>query len=218
MNVTGYWVRVEYTVYPDSDRGPRPIMKHVKNIAELIEKGESQSVEFKTSFERETIETLVAFANSEGGHVLVGVADNGDVVGVTVSKETLNKWLVQVKSVTSPALIPDIAAYKHDGKTIIMFTVEEYPVKPVNTRGRYFKRVASANHQHELSEINELYMRSLQLSWDASPASDESLDALSIGKIENFVAKVNDGGRFSLDSSPLNALEKLKYVTHDSPT
>lgn len=52
-------------------------MKSVKGIAALIAEGESQTVEFKTSFERETIETLVAFANTRGGRVLVGVADNG---------------------------------------------------------------------------------------------------------------------------------------------
>ncbi|MDO3377823.1 AlbA family DNA-binding domain-containing protein [Geoalkalibacter halelectricus] len=45
-----------------------------KTIDKLLESGESQTVEFKTSFGREVIETLVAFANAQGGTVLVGIA------------------------------------------------------------------------------------------------------------------------------------------------
>ena len=37
--------------------------------------GESETEEFKTSFDKNTIETLVAFANTRGGDVLIGVSD-----------------------------------------------------------------------------------------------------------------------------------------------
>ena len=73
-------------------------------IHKLIEAGESQTVEFKTSFDRETIETLVAFANTSGGVVLVGIVDNGAVKGVNLGKETLNDWLSQIKSASSPSI------------------------------------------------------------------------------------------------------------------
>ncbi len=66
-------------------------MKRPLDIAELIAAGESQTVEFKTSFDRETIETLVAFANAQGGRVLIGVTDRGAIAGVTIGKETLNQ-------------------------------------------------------------------------------------------------------------------------------
>jgi predicted HTH transcriptional regulator len=58
----------------------------------------------------------------------------------------LNEWLGQIKSATSPALIPDLAAFTEAGKTVVSIHISEFPVKPVNTRGRYFKRVASSNH------------------------------------------------------------------------
>ncbi len=94
----------------------------------------------------------------------------------------------------------------------------EYPVKPISTRGRYFKRVAAANHQLRLSEITDLYMQSLQLSGDAYEAPRDTLDALSLPKIERFIAQVNQSGRFTLDQSPLFALEKLKYIVNGRPT
>jgi ATP-dependent DNA helicase RecG len=44
-------------------------------IQDLIKKGESECLEFKTSFGKETMETLSAFANSKGGVVLIGLND-----------------------------------------------------------------------------------------------------------------------------------------------
>ena len=189
-----------------------------ETILNLVNRGESETVEFKTSFDRETVETLVAFANTRGGTVLIGVADDGSVRGATLGKETLNDWLGQVKSATSPAIIPDIDAIQVEGRIVVAIRVGEYPVKPISTRGRYFKRVAAANHQLGLSEITDLYMQSLQLSWDAYEAPRETLDALSLPKIERFIAQVNQSGRFTLDPSPLFALEKLKYIANGRPT
>jgi predicted HTH transcriptional regulator len=47
-------------------------------VEKIIKKmKESQHVEFKSSFNDEVIKTLVAFANTNGGKVLVGVRNNG---------------------------------------------------------------------------------------------------------------------------------------------
>jgi len=40
-------------------------------INQLILAGESQTLEFKTTFDKATVESLVAFANAQGGTVLV---------------------------------------------------------------------------------------------------------------------------------------------------
>jgi ATP-dependent DNA helicase RecG len=62
-----------------------------QNIHAFLKAGESETLEFKSSFDRETIETLVALANTSGGIILVGVADKGSITGVTTGKETLNE-------------------------------------------------------------------------------------------------------------------------------
>ena len=123
------------------------MMSTKPNMSDLLKNGESATIEFKSSFGRETIEPLVAFANASGGTVLVGVNDDAVPCGVTVAKETLNEWLGQIKSATSPTIIPEIENHYESGRTIVSIHISEYPVKPVNTRGRYFKRVASSNQQ-----------------------------------------------------------------------
>ena len=44
-----------------------------------IPKSESKTVEFKSAFNHDAIVSLVAFANSDGGNVYVGVRDDGKV-------------------------------------------------------------------------------------------------------------------------------------------
>ena len=188
-------------------------------LLERIASGESQTLEFKTSFDKASIESLVAFANTQGGTVLVGISDGAKVQGVTVGKETLNEWLGQIKSATSPSLIPDLVAHPLNGKTVVAIRVAEFPVKPVSTRGRYYKRIASSNHALALNEIADLYWQSLQISWDAHPAHQVSLADLSPAKIERFIQRVNASGRFALESgTPPAALEKLNYIVNGQPT
>ena len=106
---------------------------------QLLLPSESQALEYKASFDKATVELLVAFEYAKGGSVLAGVKDNGDVRGVTLGKETLNEWLGQTKSATS-APYSDIEIEEIKGKTVVVIRVTEFPVKPVNSRGRYLKR------------------------------------------------------------------------------
>ncbi|MGE3550661.1 MAG: helix-turn-helix domain-containing protein, partial [Geobacter sp.] len=190
----------------------------VADIELLLSAGESEAVEFKSSFDREAIETLAAFANASGGTVLVGVTDTATVRGVMLGKETLNEWLGQIKASTSPSIIPDIEPVAFQGKTIVVLSTPAFPVKPVACKGKYFRRTASSNHQMQLSQIADMYLQSLQISWDSYTHAPAGLDDLDLQQIEHFIVEVNDHGRFQLDQSPLAALEKLRLIRGDQPT
>jgi ATP-dependent DNA helicase RecG len=73
----------------------------------MIPKAESLHTEFKPSFSDEAIISLLAFSNSKGGVVYIGISDNAEVKGVNVGKETLQNWINEVKIKTTPQLIPD---------------------------------------------------------------------------------------------------------------
>ena len=63
-----------------------------EDLKKLLEGGESETVEFKASFDKEILETSAAFANTKGGVILIGVSDRGDIKGVQIGKETLKDW------------------------------------------------------------------------------------------------------------------------------
>jgi len=95
-------------------------------LLELIAQGEGAHVEFKSSFQKEAIETLAAFANAQGGAVLLGVSDAGKVAGVTLHAETIQGWVNQCKQITSPRIIPDVDLVALDDKTVAAISVGEY--------------------------------------------------------------------------------------------
>ena len=74
--------------------------------------------EFKTAFNHDSIVTLSAFANTAGGTVYVGVADDGRVIGVDLSSHSMESWTNEIKQKTEPSIIPDIDRVEVDGKTI----------------------------------------------------------------------------------------------------
>ena len=123
---------------------------------------ENQQIEFKSGFNEDVIETLTAFANTNGGRVLVGVSNNGvPVKNFTIGEESLQQWLNEIKTKTQPSIIPNAEVIEYKGSDVVEFSVHEFPVKPVACRGRYFKRVKNSNHQLSPTEIADLNMQTL---------------------------------------------------------
>ena len=57
----------------------------IEYIRQIIKKGESIDIEFKESksnISKDVYESVCAFLNRNGGHIFLGVKDNGDIVGV----------------------------------------------------------------------------------------------------------------------------------------
>lgn len=145
---------------------------------------EDDYTEFKSSFSDAVIEALTAFANTKGGKVLVGVDDTGNPIhGFILGQESLQKWVIEVKNKTQPGIIPNAQIVQVKGSAVGELSVKEFPVKPVAFRGRYFKRIKNSNHQLNPTEISDLHLRSLQLSWDSYPYPGAHFDDLNKEKI-----------------------------------
>ena len=103
---------------------------------------ENLNTEFKSSFNDEVIETLVAFANTHGGKVLVGVDNKGmPIKKFMIGDETVQQWINEIKTKTQPSLIPDSTIIDRVGGKVVELSVKEFPVKPVSFRGRYYNMI-----------------------------------------------------------------------------
>jgi len=187
------------------------------DIFEILKKGESETVEFKTRFNKETIVSLAAFANTKGGKVVVGVDNKGRVIGIDVGPETVQRYLNEIKVATYPQIIPNVDKHQIDGKTVLVFEISEYPVKPISFKNRYYKRVRNSNHMLTLDEIVDLQQQSLNISYDAYPLK-ENLSSLDTALLEKFVETINSRGRITLQDDLLTNLTKLKLVQAGKPT
>ncbi|OIP85069.1 MAG: hypothetical protein AUK44_00560 [Porphyromonadaceae bacterium CG2_30_38_12] len=183
-----------------------------------IPTSESDQIEFKTSFNEDVIVSLVAFANTKGGSVYVGIADNGKIIGVTLSAESVQQWVNSIKSKTVPSLMPDVEVLEINGKQIVAIRIIEYPVKPLSVQGKYYRRIQNSNHLMSASEVSDCYMQSMQYSWDSYLHTGSSIKDLDPLRIRKFINRLNEKGRINLDGSDIEILQKLKLIKDNKPT
>lgn len=159
-------------------------------LKRLLETGETEEVEFKTTFNVEAIESLVAFANRRGGTVWLGVSGK-KAVGLALSPESVPQWINEIKGKTEPPLIPDAEIHDIDGKRIVALRIAENPIKPVSIQGRHYIRRSHSNHLLSTSEVVNLHLQSINSSWDCYPDRDHSIDHISLGKVQAAIDRIN---------------------------
>jgi len=71
--------------------------------------------------------------------------------------ETLAQWLNEIKNKTAPVLIPDMEEEEIDGKCVVKISIPEHLIKPVSTKGRYYKCKGNANLQLSVTEVVDLH-------------------------------------------------------------
>jgi len=184
----------------------------------IISNGESETVEFKSMFGKEVIESIVAFSNSKGGKVIIGVNDNKNIIGVTVSDESIQKWINEIKQNTNPQVIPDTETLELEGKTVVLFRVIEYPVKPVAFHNKYYKRKANSNHLMSIEEIANEHLKTINSSWDFYPDPNHSIHNISIKKIRQFIHNIEQKNHSEITISPVDFLSKLEFIRNNKIT
>lgn len=100
-------------------------------LTRLIEQGEHQQQDFKfaISDSKKIARTLVAFANTDGGRLLIGVKDNGNITGVRSEEEY---YMVEAAArMYSKPMIPfTTRLHEVDGKTVLEVRIEASAEKP----------------------------------------------------------------------------------------
>jgi len=180
-------------------------------VNELIDNGESETVEFKERFGKEVIQTVVAFANTCGGYLLIGVDDKGKIKGVDIGKETLKSWHNEILQSIEPKINFGIRKAKVEGKEIVVLDIPEAPIKPISYKGRCYKRVGNSNKIMLPSEIAELHNFYTGKSWDALECEADVKD-LDKRKVEEYLKLANSTGRRRFKEDWLTVLKKLGLI------
>lgn len=167
------------------------------------------------------IETLVALANTRGGRVVIGVTDTGKPTAQDFGKEALRDYVNRVATATEPIVIPEAEKYTTPEGEIIVLTVGEFPLKPVATRGRSYRRAGSTTRQMPPSEIAEMHLHSTGQSMDAVIVADKTSEDLDLEAVRQYMRQATACGRraYSVQEDPWQVLRKLELVkTHQQIT
>lgn len=122
----------------------------LRELKELVNKGEGETIEFKrkAAFPEKIVKEMVAFANTSGGYLLVGVDDNGSIPGLKYMAEEKYALEKAIEVNTKPALRINISKLQlNEKRGVLIYRIFESRKKPAfyisshKTRGIAYIRI-----------------------------------------------------------------------------
>ena len=175
----------------------------IRWLKRLVNQGEGQHIEFKakTNFPDKIVHELIAFANTNGGTLLIGISDDGKISGIKypeedelLIKKALNKYAwprIKVKS-----SIVKVS----EKKWVVVFDVLESKWKPVRFKVSRTKLVVYIRYRDKTLQASKEAEGILRLKFSKHAVS------FNYGEMENKILKV-------LDKSRQASLHDLKLLT-----
>ena len=115
----------------------------VRYIKNLIEQGENQQLDFKfeISDAKKIARTFSAFANTDGGKLLVGVKDNGVISGIRTDEED---YMIESAAhlFCKPAIKYQTRKWNIEGKWVLEVTIPQAIKKPMYAKAENGKWMA----------------------------------------------------------------------------
>jgi predicted HTH transcriptional regulator len=113
-----------------------------QDLKNLIATGESSFLEFKhkVASPEKIAREIAAFANTNGGTILIGVSDNGELVG-TESYMEEEFWLEEAAKLCVPAIDIHMELLNIGNKDIVIVEVPEAEKKPIYLKGKKRRKV-----------------------------------------------------------------------------
>jgi ATP-dependent DNA helicase RecG len=171
----------------------------IDEVHELIARGEGPTIEFKREWPQrgdvtaEIGSEVVAFANTQGGYLLIGVDDNGLVVGVTGDWQRLEERLMGICRICSPPIAPVVERVTIEGKSILVVHVSEGRDKPYRVRDICYVRVGSTVQHATREEERWMFQESGELLFERTPLWEADYQDLDAAKIRRYFEERSPG-------------------------
>ena len=181
--------------------------KDPANIALLIKEGEGLTLEFKEHFTSRIDEDIVAFANTRGGVILLGVRDNGTVGGENLTND-LKAKIISLARNCSPA----IQIHLFQVEAVIAVEVPMGEDKPYSCSSGYFRRLDGATQKLTSQELRIMFQENDPIPYEEKIVSDMGWSDISRDKLKVFLKESNISIRRIV---PQDILASLNLVRKD---
>ncbi len=170
---------------------------------------ERHNVEWKQSWHDSYIKWLCGFANAQGGLLVIGKNNAGEVVGVGNAAKLLEDIPNKVRDILG--VVVDVRLKKRRGLEYIEIRVDASP-HPVSYKGQYHFRSGSTKQELRGAALDAFLLRKLGKHWDGVPVPGVKLADLSKDAIKNFRRLAKTSRRLNqtiLKEATGSLLEKL---------
>jgi ATP-dependent DNA helicase RecG len=179
------------------------------NLAALIQQGESENLEFKEQWNDHSLEALASFVNTHGGTLLVGVKDNGTVIGW--DGKDPDQQLVINQIVEILRVHPAVSIHQENGKRVLIIEVEP-SLTLVVCRGRYYHRVGNSTREIPADQLGRYFIAKLGIQWD-SVTDGYSLELIDQVAVQRFLELAQNRLPFARDNESVEGvLQKLSLI------
>jgi ATP-dependent DNA helicase RecG len=175
---------------------------------EKLEATEGQTLEFKRQWTDRALEDLAAFANTEGGRLLLGVRDDGEVVGTRADDRELQRIANLIAA--HLGITPSVRVIEMQGLPVVEIRVDPAPGL-VPYKGRYLRRVGTTNRDFSPEELARHILTRSGRSWDGLP-SDWSLEEVDLEALKAFARLARERLPHLDPSDPEGTLRNLNLV------
>lgn len=187
------------------------------DLLEIIRNGENSGVEFKRDDiqNHDLAKELVAFANLEGGIVLLGVEDDGSVSGIT--RNDPEQFVMNAcRDKVRPGLIPFYEVVKdvEPGKDVAVVRVSRgFDVHTLwhHNKNAYYIRVGTQSREPTPEELGRLFQQRGSFRAELRPVSGATLADLDMRRLSNYFAYVR--GQDAPDINEESAWKCLLFNT-----
>lgn len=137
---------------------------------------EHQQVEWKESWRDEYLKWISAFANAEGGLLVIGKNDRGQVVGVRDAQKLLVDLPNKVRDVLG--ILVKVNLRESGGTAYVEIAVDPYPY-PVSYKGEYHVRSGSTKQELKGAALDRFLLGKQGRHWDGVPVPGVAVADLS---------------------------------------
>ena len=128
---------------------------------------------------------ICAFTNANGGKILLGVTDDGEIKGIEIT----NNLRSQIQNIARN-LDPPISVDVNDVDGVLAIDIIEGVNKPYSTNGKFYLRYGSNSQQLKRDEIRKFFQEEGLILFDEKPNVDFELDNdLDNNKLNFFLDK-----------------------------
>lgn len=155
---------------------------------------EGKTTEFKREYVEDIRYTVVAFANTNGGKIFIGINDDGSVQGV----EDSDAVMLRATNMIRDSIRPDVTMFTEcgvetiDGKSVVVLTVQRGTARPyylagkgIRPEGVYLRQGASSVPASETAILNMIKETSGDCYEDARSLNQQ----LTFRKAEDYFAR-----------------------------
>ncbi|MCP5054708.1 MAG: ATP-dependent DNA helicase RecG [bacterium] len=187
-------------------------------LLRLIERGEDSRHQFKETIKetRKLADEMVAFSNSQGGMIVIGVNDQGEVKGL--SKPDMGQTNQHIANAATNNVRPAINVITEnieiEKRKMIVVHVNEGINKPYcNNEGAFWVKNGSDKRKvTSPEELQRLFQSSGKIYVDESIVEGTSKDDLNLDKFNDYFQKVYKRDYKEIDHSIDTLLEKLNLA------